>query len=236
MWRHLRHTRRASWACHAAALSVGLHAIVIGGAWWASGGLSSSPPEARFADGEQPLVVTLQLVERRDADGVHLSYTATPPMPTPDETRVGPPPMPDTVQLTREQPPAETSPPPTPPVVELAPIEFEAPIVKAAPPDAPPPPARSTGVKTEPSPIDMPPLRYPPPSRRRGETGTVILEALVKPDGSVTGIRVIQSPGYPLLVQAARDALSGARFRPATHSGNPVACTVRVPFTFQLKR
>lgn len=235
MRRHTRHARHACWAYHAVVLSVGLHAAVISGAWWACRVPSVAPPDARFAAGEQPLVVRLQLVERRDADGVRLTYTAAPPMPTPDETRIELPAMPQAVQRAHGEPSTETGAPLALPVVELEPVVFESTPTPAAPPaPPPPPPAQATGVRTEPTPVDMPPLRYPPLSRRLGEAGTVLLEALVKTDGSVADIRVIRSPGYPRLEQAARQALRAARFQPATRHGQPIACTVRVPFTFQL--
>ncbi len=224
------------------AVSIGLHAVVIAGAWWVSGGGSPTPPEARFAAGEHAVVVSLRLREHHDADGPQLRYTAE--APTPRETHTPLPPMPELVQLGHPEPSA------VPmgegaalPVVELTPVVFGTlsnasaaaePVARST--ATPPPPAQTAGVQTEPKPVDAPPLRYPPQSRRRGEAGTVLLEALVNTDGSVTNIRVVRSPGYPLLEQAAREALRGTRFEPALHHGRPVARTVRIPFTFELKR
>jgi protein TonB len=81
------------------------------------------------------------------------------------------------------------------------------------------------------------PLRphYPPHARRLGQEGTVVLEVEVLADGRAGAVRVIESPGHPLLVEAAEDAVRRARFTPATRDGRPVRSLVRIPFTFRLE-
>ena len=64
---------------------------------------------------------------------------------------------------------------------------------------------------------------------------TVVLEVDVSVDGTVTGVRVIDSAGYPRLAAAAVDAVKDHTFPPATRAGRPEACTFRIPFRFRLK-
>jgi TonB family protein len=75
---------------------------------------------------------------------------------------------------------------------------------------------------------------YPRECRRRGEEGTVVLDAAVRRDGRVDGVRVVESSGHPLLDQAAAAALREAEFTPALLGGRPAAGTVRVPYRFRL--
>jgi protein TonB len=75
---------------------------------------------------------------------------------------------------------------------------------------------------------------YPRQSRRLGETGTVVLDAVIRPDGHVGDVQVVTSSGFPLLDAAAVAALKEAEFTPALLSGQTVEGTVRVPYRFRL--
>jgi protein TonB len=76
---------------------------------------------------------------------------------------------------------------------------------------------------------------YPTESRRRGEQGRVVLEVLVRADGSVGDVRVLADAGYPRLARAAVEAVRDAHLPPAREAGAPVAAWVRVPFDVVLR-
>lgn len=76
---------------------------------------------------------------------------------------------------------------------------------------------------------------YPEQARRRGHEGAVVLAARVAADGTVTDIRVIRSSGHGALDRAARHAVRGWRFHPATRAGIPVPGEARVTIRFSLR-
>lgn len=143
---------------------------------------------------------------------------------------------------------------PTPP----APLPFEAPDPPAAAPrSASVPPAPhdwKTRIRPEPPPtpteeqprqaavdVEAVPLEdenEPPPypylAWRHHQQGTVIVELEIDASGSVTAGRVVQSSGWPLLDEAARQQLLEWHFRPARHEGSPHACRFRQPVVFHL--
>jgi protein TonB len=94
---------------------------------------------------------------------------------------------------------------------------------------------RQVGVSHGAKAVDLPSPTYPQASRAAGEQGVVLIEAMVDASGRVRQMRVIESPGYPLLESAAKSAMRQARFKPAMLDGSPVACTVCVPFRFVLR-
>lgn len=76
---------------------------------------------------------------------------------------------------------------------------------------------------------------YPEEARRAGVQGRVLLEALVRADGSVVGVVVKESvAGYPELDRKAVEAVAQWRFQPATINGNPVDSSVEIPIEFRL--
>lgn len=78
------------------------------------------------------------------------------------------------------------------------------------------------------------PPDYPALSRRYQEEGTVILRVLVRADGRAGQIEVGTSSGYPLLDQAARQAVQSWRFAPATNNGQAVSDWFLLPIRFTL--
>jgi protein TonB len=129
------------------------------------------------------------------------------------------------------QPVAET-PEPTPvpePVHDVLPPP--APVAEAPKP-APPAP-------TPPRPADYlynPKPPYPHLSRRLGEEGTVRLNILVNPDGSVARLELARSSGHPRLDRSAMDTVQSSwKFEPARQGGKPVAAWVIVPIQFTLR-
>ena len=111
------------------------------------------------------------------------------------------------------------------------------------PDGAPPRPAATTALRGAPDPnafvaVDDPaePLYtvkapYPDLAREAGVEGTVVVQALVGPDGRVRDTRVLHS--IPLLNGAAQDAVRQWRFKPAAAGGTPVATWVSVPMAFR---
>lgn len=76
---------------------------------------------------------------------------------------------------------------------------------------------------------------YPSMSRRRGEEGTVLLELLVMPDGSVGDIRIKASSGHPRLDRSALEAVRRWRYTPAQQGGKPIEYRYLQPITFGLR-
>jgi protein TonB len=110
----------------------------------------------------------------------------------------------------------------------------------AQPPAAPPTeiarPSAPVRVALLPQPprkiVDVRPM-YPDLARSARVDGTVILEAVVDTNGSVTQLRVVRS--VPLLDQAALDAVRQWRYAPTVYGGRPVSVllTITVRFTLQ---
>lgn len=73
---------------------------------------------------------------------------------------------------------------------------------------------------------------YTPEAMQAGVRGSVILRAVVGPDGLVTDVRVLKSLEASLDASASQ-ALANWQFRPGTRGGEPVsvALVVRMAFT-----
>ena len=141
---------------------------------------------------------------------------ATKPTPAPQPVIEAPEPRPDAVP----EPVAEPSPPA--PAIEAA----EA----APPPSQPATPARPADYLANPKPP------YPALSKRLGEEGTVRLNILVNPDGSVAQLELLESSGHPRLDRSAMATVrSQWKFEPARQGGRAVAAWVVVPIQFTLR-
>lgn len=75
---------------------------------------------------------------------------------------------------------------------------------------------------------------YPVPSRRRREEGIVYLNVTVEPTGWPAAVSLNRSSGFPLLDQAAIDAVRRWVFEPGRAGGVPVSSQVVVPVRFFL--
>ena len=75
---------------------------------------------------------------------------------------------------------------------------------------------------------------YTEEARRRGVEGDVVLEIVVRADGSVGNVRVLQGLGGGL-DQRAVDAVRQWRFSPARRFGTPVDVMVEVAVEFKLR-
>jgi TonB family protein len=78
---------------------------------------------------------------------------------------------------------------------------------------------------------------YPELARRAGVTGQVILEAIIRTDGSVASLTILrEAPSGVGFAEAARQAVSRWRYRPALQHGVPVAVYFTVTIEFTLSR
>ncbi len=75
---------------------------------------------------------------------------------------------------------------------------------------------------------------YPPIAREAGIQGTVVLEAAISTNGTITNLRVVS--GNAMLQQAAIDAVSRWRYRPYLLNGQPVEVETTVSVVFNLGR
>jgi protein TonB len=103
-----------------------------------------------------------------------------------------------------------------------------------APP--PPPPVKPVPVGgriREPQKVFSVAPVYPAIARTAGISGTVVLQAVIGVDGSITDLRV--ASGIPLLDQAALDAVRRWRYRPTLLNGVPVPIVMTVAVRFTLE-
>jgi protein TonB len=176
---------------------------------------------------------------------------------------VSPPPKP-VQQVAADVPPAaQTLPPPPPsrPAARRQPIESRpeaAPAVAAVKPAHPvslstsAPAAQAAPAATAAAPAPQPqgeipvirearfrepptPARYPSRAIDLSQQGTVIVRALVAPDGKADEIVVWRSSGYALLDAAALRAVRGWSFEPASVGSRRITAWVEVPVRFAIR-
>ena len=82
--------------------------------------------------------------------------------------------------------------------------------------------------------IQVPPV-YPPQALKDGIVGTVYLETKIDALGTVSAVKVTKSDA-DVLNDAAMEAVRKWRFTPAKKDGKDIACTVTIPFKFQLSK
>jgi len=71
-------------------------------------------------------------------------------------------------------------------------------------------------------------------ARQTRTQGTVVLEAVLDPTGSVTQLRVVRS--VPLLDQSALDAVRRWKYTPSSIGGRPVSVLMTITITFTLQQ
>ena len=86
---------------------------------------------------------------------------------------------------------------------------------------------------TQPEEVDRVIPRYPPIARRAGIQGPVMVRGVVRKDGRIDDVEVIKDLPYGL-GDAARDAVSRWKFRPATYRGQPIDVYYTVTVNFRL--
>jgi protein TonB len=78
-------------------------------------------------------------------------------------------------------------------------------------------------------------IRYPSLALRQEIEGVVYLELFIDTAGVIRKIQVLKDPGYGF-ADAAIEALTGIRCKPAISNGSPVAVRYRYPVRFTLQR
>lgn len=155
-------------------------------------------------------------------------------------------------------PPPAPLPPPPPPEKkpEPTPKPKPKPLPKAPPseravkaPEPEPTPAPAVAQPAEPAPaapapvlppradagqISNPAPAYPSLSRRLREEGLVVLEILIRADGSVGEIKLKASSGFKRLDEAAMNAVKRWRYQPATQGGIAIDFWYEQPVEFNL--
>ncbi len=142
-------------------------------------------------------------------------------------------PSPSSPLKVQPKPVAPPHPPTERPIIVRSKAETSRP--RPSPQPAPASVDREPGTRTGAKVLSLPRPRYPYLSRRLGEEGLVLLEVEVLPSGRAGRITVVEEPGHPRLVEAARKAARKARFKPATRNGRPVRSSVQIPFRFILE-
>jgi TonB family protein len=87
-------------------------------------------------------------------------------------------------------------------------------------------PARGTLEYAKSHALYAPRPQYPGQDLVRGWGGTGVFRLAVRPDGTVSGVTVIQSTGHPALDESGKAAFRKWRFYPGQFT------TVRIPLTF----
>jgi len=77
---------------------------------------------------------------------------------------------------------------------------------------------------------------YPADALRHGWEGEVWLVVSVSRSGTVSGVEIDKSSGYPVLDETAIETVQDWHFTPARFGSEPVVCTVRIPIRFRIKR
>jgi protein TonB len=91
-------------------------------------------------------------------------------------------------------------------------------------------------VSSRPGYLSNPRPDYPEEAQRQHQEGVVLLNVEVGADGRASEVTVRQSSGFPLLDEAALEAVRRWRFEPARSGGLPVSSEAHVPVRFILSR
>lgn len=169
------------------------------------------------------------------------------PTPPPEEEPPPPPdlPPPPPVPPPPPQPRQQVQPPrprpqPQPPAPRQAPAQQQTPASTPGPAAAA---AAPRGATTDEPPVltaadyarAPTPPRYPPRMLQRRIEGTVVIRALVDPQGVTRTVRVHRSSGFPELDVAAETAARGWVFRPARRGGVTILHWVEIPVRFRIR-
>lgn len=163
---------------------------------------------ARQATESVELVPTDPLAQRKVLEAtttIELTRREVSPADTPPDPDLEPPPEPRPRTTRSRQPPPSVAAAPIPPgTLAEAPPEYS----------------------------HNPPPRYPQTARNQNWQGTVLLRFTISATGQVEKVRVVRSSGYPILDQAAVEAVSQWRGVAAKRGGRPVASVEELPVVF----
>ncbi len=158
---------------------------------------------------------------------------ASEPIKEPEKPVEPPPPQPEKpvpkpkIPLPKA-PPSERAVTPEPELVPAPVEETEKPAEPTPAPVIPP--------QADASQLNNPAPAYPQASRRLKEEGVVLLEILVKADGSLGEMRLKKSSGYNRLDEAAQNAVRKWHFVPAKRGGEAIDYWYELPIEFSLNR
>lgn len=148
-----------------------------------------------------------------------------PPPPPPPEKKPEPKPVPKPPPKAPPSERAVKAPEPEPP----PPVEQPAEPKPAEPAPTPVlPPRAEAGQLSNPAPV------YPSLSRRLREEGIVVLEILIKADGTVGEIKIKTSSGFKRLDDTAVKAVKHWRYQPATQGDKKIDFWYEQPVEFNL--
>ncbi len=82
--------------------------------------------------------------------------------------------------------------------------------------------------------LTPPRILYPAQAKREGQQGQVIVGVLVRKNGDIGEVRVVQGSGYALLDEAAVRGMRTASFQPARIEGQNVDAWFKAPVNFRL--
>ncbi len=134
---------------------------------------------------------------------------------------------------------AESKPAPTPAPAAAAPAQ---PTTAQAAPAKPAAPKATQNAAVSDAPVRITnpnyagacPISYPERARKRNQEGTVVVHALIGPDGKPIEVTVAQSSGHTLLDEAAQAAIANCAFVPQKVGGRAVRAIVEIPIPFKL--
>ena len=87
-------------------------------------------------------------------------------------------------------------------------------------------------VDSAPTPRSKIEFSYPSAAKRKGIRGVVKIEYIVNEKGRVENITIIESPSK-ILSDSTSDAITRARFEPATKDGRPVKVRMRAAIPYK---
>jgi protein TonB len=76
---------------------------------------------------------------------------------------------------------------------------------------------------------------YPPLSARLGETGRVVYQVWIGPDGKAQRAELVSSSGFPRLDKAAYETVMRWRYVPGKRNGVPETMPFNVPISWELR-
>ncbi len=216
------------------------------------------PPKASMATPKQAVVMPAPTLKPAPSNPEPKSATkpkAKPevkPLQTPAAPIVS---VPHPSMPTPLAPTPVVKPAPSTPSNQAAPVEAPSPATPAPEPKQSPPakiePIKADEIKAETSKtspkgetseasfsanyLSNPKPDYPAEARENGEEGTVMLRAVINPEGNPIQVKISKSSGSQALDHAALVAVKRWRFVPAKKEGIAVEGTVIIPLSFHIK-
>jgi TonB family protein len=161
-----------------------------------------------------------------DVDAINVTATGAPQLDVRTSSTSTATETTETTATTRSEQATATEAPPPAPVPAPQPVPARADrsgVYAAVPPGG-----------TQPEEVDRVVPRYPMSARAASVEGPVVIRGIVRRDGTIDNVEVIKDLPYGL-GEAAREAVSRWRFRPATVGGDPIDVYYTVTVNFRLR-